>query len=66
MAAYDLALVDESAWLPVMEAVYESGGRVETYRRVDDQSLRQIVAHFSNDFTDSAVNEALPGPQDNG
>jgi ABC-type multidrug transport system ATPase subunit len=65
IAAYNLALVDEAAWLSVMEAVHEYGGRVETYRRVDDQSLRQIVAHFSNDFTDSAANEALPGPQDN-
>jgi len=52
MATYDLTLVDEAAWLPVMEAVNESGGRVETYRRVDDQSLRQIVAHFSNNLED--------------
>ncbi len=66
MAAYDLALLDEAAWLSVMEAVHKNGGRVETYRRVDDQSLRQIVAHFSNDFTDSKVPDALPGPQDDG
>jgi ABC-2 type transport system ATP-binding protein len=66
MAAYDLALVDEAAWLSVMEAVHEYGGRVETYRRVDDQSLRQIVAHFSNDSTDSAASEALPESQDDG
>jgi ABC-type multidrug transport system ATPase subunit len=60
MAAYDLALEDEAAWLSVMEAVHNSGGRVETYRRVDDQSLRQIVAHFSNEITESATNEMLP------
>jgi ABC-2 type transport system ATP-binding protein len=65
-AAYDLALVDEGAWLSVMEAVHESGGRVETYRRVDDQSLRQIVAHFSNDITGSAADEALPAREDSG
>jgi ABC-2 type transport system ATP-binding protein len=65
-AAYDVALADEAAWLSVMEAVHEYGGRVETYRRVDDQSLRRIVAHFSNDITDSAANEALPGYEDNG
>ena len=46
--AYDLALADEATWLSVMEAVGACGGRVETYHRVDDQSLRRIVAHFSN------------------
>jgi ABC-2 type transport system ATP-binding protein len=46
--AYDLALADETFWLPVMEAVGACGGRVETYRRVDDESLRRIVAHFSD------------------
>jgi ABC-2 type transport system ATP-binding protein len=66
MAAYDLALVDEAAWLSVMEVVHNYGGRVETYRRVDDQSLRQIVAHFSNDFTDDVASKALPEPQDDG
>jgi hypothetical protein len=60
MAAYDLALLDEAAWLSVMEAVDKNGGRVETYRRVDDQSLRQIVAHFSNDLTERATNGMLP------
>jgi len=60
MAAYDLALLDEAAWLSVMEAVDKNGGRVETYRRVDDQSLRQIVAHFSNDITENSTNETPP------
>jgi ABC-2 type transport system ATP-binding protein len=46
--AYDLALADEATWLSVMEAVGACGGRVETYHRVDDQSLRRIVAHFSD------------------
>jgi ABC-2 type transport system ATP-binding protein len=45
--AYDVALADESAWLAVMGAVGDAGGRVETYRRVDDESLRRIVAYFS-------------------
>ena len=47
--AYDLSLSDEKAWLTVMKVVGDFGGRVETYRRVDDQSLRRIVAHFSNE-----------------
>ena len=63
-AAYDLALADEAAWLQVMEAVHQNGGRVETYRRVDDQSLRRIVAHFSNDSIESAVNEAFHRPEE--
>jgi len=48
-SALDVALADESAWLAVMEAVSAAGGRLETYRRVDDESLRRIVAHFSGD-----------------
>jgi ABC-2 type transport system ATP-binding protein len=65
-AAYDLALADEAAWLSVMESVHEHGGRVETYRRVDDQSLRQIVAHFSNDVLGSTTYGVLPEIEDNG
>jgi ABC-2 type transport system ATP-binding protein len=53
-AAYDVALADEAAWLSVMEAVHNNGGRVETYRRADDQSLRRIVAHFSDGVMESA------------
>jgi ABC-2 type transport system ATP-binding protein len=45
--AFDLALEDEAVWLAVMEAIAEEDGRLETYRRVDDESLRRIVAHFS-------------------
>lgn len=52
-ASIDVALADENAWLQVMEAVGESGGRVESYGQVDDQSLRRIVAHFSNAVSES-------------
>gem|GEM_PF-469449 len=62
--AYDLALADEATWLSVMEAVGACGGRVETYRRVDDQSLRRIVAHFSNGLQASEVDEDFPVPED--
>ncbi len=63
---FDLALADEFTWLSVMEAVGECGGRVEEYHRVDDQSLRRIVAHFSNDAMESEVDETLPEPEDKG
>ena len=46
--AFDLTLADESAWLAVVEGVAEVNGRIESYRRVDDASLRRIVAHFSH------------------
>ncbi len=49
-AAFDVALADEGAWLEVMRTVAEGNGRVESYRRVDDESLRRVVAHFS-EFT---------------
>jgi hypothetical protein len=62
-AAYDLTLLDEAGWLSVMEAVHTHEGRLETYRRVDDQSLRQIVAHFSSENTDSGSNEVRPEQQ---
>ena len=45
--AFDLTLADEAAWLSVVQGVAEASGRIETYRRVDDASLRRIVAHFS-------------------
>jgi ABC-2 type transport system ATP-binding protein len=62
---YDLSLADESIWLPIMEAVGACNGRVETYHRVDDQSLRRIVAHFSNGPLESERDSAMPGPEDN-
>ncbi len=49
-AAFDVALADEGVWLEVMAAVAAGNGRVETYRRVDDESLRRIVAHFSGKY----------------
>ena len=48
-SAFDLALADEAVWLSVMETVGACGGRLESYYRVDDESLRRIVAHFSDD-----------------
>ncbi|MFQ5400682.1 MAG: ABC transporter ATP-binding protein [Anaerolineae bacterium] len=44
---FDVALADEGMWLAVLQAVEAANGRLETYRRVDDESLRRIVAHFS-------------------
>jgi ABC-2 type transport system ATP-binding protein len=46
--AFDLTLTDEAEWWAVVEGVAEANGRIETYRRVDDESLRRIVAHFSD------------------
>lgn len=63
--AYDLALADETAWLAVMEAVGACGGRVETYRRVDDQSLRRIVAHFSDGLLERKGEGAVDRPEEN-
>ncbi len=45
--AFDVTLADESVWLAVMQGVVAGNGRIETYRRVDDASLRRIVEHFS-------------------
>jgi ABC-2 type transport system ATP-binding protein len=50
MTTFDVSLADEAVWLAVMRAVAEGNGRVESYRRVDDASLRQIVAHFSKEM----------------
>jgi len=47
ITTFDLALEDELVWLAVMQAIAREGGRLETYHRVDDESLRRIVAHFS-------------------
>jgi ABC-2 type transport system ATP-binding protein len=49
LTAFDVTLTDEtsSAWLDVIKIVGECGGRVETYRRVDDGSLRDIIKHFT-------------------
>ncbi len=44
--AFDVMLASESGWSGIMEAVQAEHGRVESYRRLDDESLRRIVAHF--------------------
>ncbi|RMG88996.1 MAG: ABC transporter ATP-binding protein [Chloroflexi bacterium] len=48
-SAFDIALADDSsaAWLEVLKVVQAHNGRLETWRRADDESLRRIVAHFS-------------------
>ncbi len=46
-AVFDIALADETVWLTVLETIQQTGGQLETYQRVDDESLRRIVAHFS-------------------
>jgi ABC-2 type transport system ATP-binding protein len=47
--AFDVTLTDgtSGAWLDVLKIVGECGGRLETYRRVDDGSLRDIIKHFT-------------------
>lgn len=49
LTAFDVTLTDETSgvWLDVLKIVGECGGRVETYRRVDDGSLRDIIKHFT-------------------
>ena len=43
----DLALADERVWFGVLEVIEGGNGRLESYHRADDESLRRIVAHFS-------------------
>lgn len=45
-SAFDIFLASETGWSIIMEAVREENGRVESYRRLDDESLRRIVEHF--------------------
>jgi ABC-2 type transport system ATP-binding protein len=49
--AFDVTLNAETSgvWLQVLQIVGECGGRVETYRRVDDGSLRDIIKHFTRE-----------------
>ena len=42
-----LAREDSSAWLHVLQEVGNAGGRVETYKRADEGSLREVVKHFT-------------------
>jgi ABC-2 type transport system ATP-binding protein len=58
-SSYDLALADDAIWLAVMETVGACGGRVESYHRVDNESLRRIVAHFSHGDLDSDSEEPV-------
>ena len=49
ITSFDVTLTDETAdaWLSVLRSVAECGGRVESYRRVDDGSLRDIIKFYS-------------------
>lgn len=42
-----VTLAHEDGWWQLLAAVQAAGGRVESYTRVDDSSLRHIVKHFS-------------------
>jgi ABC-2 type transport system ATP-binding protein len=44
---FDIALADERVWFAVVEVIQRGNGRLESYHRADDESLRRIVAHFS-------------------
>lgn len=44
---FDVALADERVWFAVVEVIQGGNGRLESYHRADDESLRRIVAHFS-------------------
>jgi ABC-2 type transport system ATP-binding protein len=49
---FDVALADERVWFEVVEVIRGGNGRLESYHRADDESLRRIVAHFSGgEFT---------------
>jgi ABC-2 type transport system ATP-binding protein len=48
LTSFEVTLADESAaWFEVLKAVDGCHGRVESYQRVDDGSLRDIIKHFS-------------------
>lgn len=53
--AFDVGLANEQSggWLDLLQVVGACGGRVESYHRVDDGSLRQIVKHFSTQEIDN-------------
>jgi len=44
---FDVALADERVWFDVVGVIQGGNGRLESYQRADDESLRRIVAHFS-------------------
>lgn len=49
---FDVALADEQVWFQLVEIISAGNGRLESYQRADDESLRRIVAHFSGgEFT---------------
>lgn len=55
-AVFDVALTDEktAVWLQLLQTIAQAGGRLENYHRVDNESLRRIVEHFSKP-TDSFI-----------
>ena len=56
---FDVALADERVWFAVVEVIEMGNGRLESYHRADDESLRRIVAHFSGEeFTTESTENA--------
>ncbi len=55
LTALDITLSNETSavWFTIMKTVQNCHGRVEGYQRLDNSSLREIVAYFS---TDKGVN----------
>jgi len=49
---FDVALADERVWFALVKVIEKGDGRLESYHRADDESLRRIVAHYSGgEFT---------------
>lgn len=63
LSTFHVTLTEEKSevWLALLQVVADCGGRVETYERVDDGSLRHIVKYFSAQDTDQQEEKAPNG-----